>query len=285
MLRRNYDGVNISWDLRSVRAPRVTIGQVVYRPGGYCGPRVQRDWELVLLHSGACRARVNQAWRDLAVGQVALFRPGRREFFRFAPETETHHSWCSVRPAFLPVALRRELAAAPFSAPVSEVFQRILSAAFLLRDAAAPEAARVVESLGLALCAEFLDMVRRQRPENRTDEAVARALRHMEDHYGAESCLRDAHRAAGCSRNTLIARFASVTGSTPGRYLWQWRVEKGLALLTETGLTVAEIAYRCGFKNPFHFSRCVRRRQGASPREIRRRAWSAALPRASAVRR
>ena len=36
---------------------------------------------------------------------------------------------------------------------------------------------------------------------------------------------------------------------------------------------VSEIADRCGFKNPFHFSRLLRQMQGASPRKLRQRAW------------
>ena len=51
------------------------------------------------------------------------------------------------------------------------------------------------------------------------------------------------------------------------------RVDRGAGLLAATGLTVAEIADRCGFKNPFHFSRLLRKMQGNSPREARKRAW------------
>ena len=38
------------------------------------------------------------------------------------------------------------------------------------------------------------------------------------------------------------------------------------------GNTAAEIAYCCGFKNPFHFSRLLKKRTGRSPRDIRRQA-------------
>jgi AraC-like DNA-binding protein len=50
-------------------------------------------------------------------------------------------------------------------------------------------------------------------------------------------------------------------------------VERGAALLSATGLTVSQIADRCGFKNPFHFSRLLRKMQGVSPRQLRQRAW------------
>jgi AraC family transcriptional regulator of arabinose operon len=272
----NYDGVRVAWDHRSVRSPRVVFGQVRYQPGGYCGPRIQRDYQLVLLHSGSCAVRVDRAHRELRPGTVALFLPGHHERFTFDPQAETHHAWCSVQPSFLPAGLRRELQHAPAGGlPYSETFQRILSAAYLLRAVRTPVAERVVDSLALALFAEYLDMARHvTAAEERRDESVVRALRHMEDHLDAEDCLRGAQHVAGCSVNALLYKFRAALGTTPARYLWRLRTEKGLALLAETGWTVAEIAERCGFKNAFHFSRSIRKHHGHPPREIRRRAWA-----------
>jgi AraC-like DNA-binding protein len=48
-------------------------------------------------------------------------------------------------------------------------------------------------------------------------------------------------------------------------------------MLRETGLTVAEVANRCGFQSPFHFSRWVRALHGAPPRAVRAQAWAAQL--------
>jgi AraC-like DNA-binding protein len=95
----------------------------------------------------------------------------------------------------------------------------------------------------------------------------------MEEHFGQGDCLTRACGNAACSRTTLIRKFQTSLGQTPGRYLWQLRTEKGLGMLRNSGLTVAEIAELCGFSNPFHFSRRVRATTGISPREVRRKAW------------
>lgn len=267
----NYDGAHVLWENRTVRSESVSFGHVRYQPGGYCGPRVQRDYELVLLRSGGCEVRIDTSPHILQVGLAYLFRPGHREHFQFSNQAESHHSWCSVTPAFFPEAMRRELDAAPaLGVPCSELFHRVLSGAFLSR----PGAGRVIEALGLALFTEFLDLVQQAHGENRGEDAVRRALSHMEDHFSEETCLAAAHHVAGCSVNALIYKFTRQTGFTPARYLWKLRAEKGIAMLTGTGLTVAEIAYRCGFKNPFHFSRLIRQHYGESPRKLRLRAWS-----------
>jgi len=58
-------------------------------------------------------------------------------------------------------------------------------------------------------------------------------------------------------RNTPIRKFQKHHHATSSRFLWKLRAERGIAMLGETGLSVAEIAYQCGFQNPFHFSRMM----------------------------
>ena len=270
-----YDGARIEWEQRGVRSARATFGQVRYQPGGYCGPRIQRDFQLVLLCSGSCRLRVDAGARTLAVGSVYLLTPGHREHFQFDRAAQTHHVWCSASPSCLPRALCARLAASEAaSARPSPCFDRIVSSAFLLHASRAAATQRVVEALAQALFAEFLNMAERAEGADGGDAQVRRALRHMEDHLGEPECLAGAQREAGCSVNALIYKFRGALGTTPARHLWRMRAEKGLELVVDTGLSVAEIAAQCGFKNPFHFSRAVKRLQGLPPREIRKHAWS-----------
>lgn len=271
-----YDGANIAWDDRSVRSPHVIFGQISYLPGGYVGPRVQRDYELIVLHSGSCEVRIDGgARRPLALGLAYLFRPGHREHFLYDARNRSNHSWCSVSPVFFPDALRRGLDAVPEGAGFSpsECFMRIVSAAILFRTGQSASARQVVDTLGLALFAEFVHMVDHATAPSR-DASVIRAKHYMEDHLREPDCLARAMGAAGCSKSALTYKFANELGTSPARYLWRIRTEKGLELLTDTGLSIAEIADRCGFQSPFHFSRCVRLMQGLPPREIRRRAWA-----------
>lgn len=78
------------------------------------------------------------------------------------------------------------------------------------------------------------------------------------------------------SGNTLISQFQKRHHASPSRFLWKLRTERGIAMLRETGLSVAEIAYQCGFQNPFHFSRLVKQLQGIPPRDVRKQAWNLA---------
>jgi hypothetical protein len=67
-----YDGTNIHSENRRIHTDNVVLGEVVYRSRGACGPRIQRDFELVMLHSGECHATVDGVKHDLAIGKIYL---------------------------------------------------------------------------------------------------------------------------------------------------------------------------------------------------------------------
>src|SRR5271165_167863 len=262
--------MEIAWANRLVQTSRVDFGRVKYIPGGYCGPRRQRDYQLVVLQAGSARVTVDNETLALPTEHAVLFLPGHQEHFIFSADQETDHLWCSIRPRFMPAELRWRLARAPRMVACSEQMHRLFAAAQGCRRVTSLAAGSVVEHLGLALFAEFLNQAALWPLRARRDEGLSRAMALIEEHFGDEDCLARARQAARCSTSGLNQRFRRYLGTSPARYLWLTRVERGVAMLRDTGLTVAEISARCGCKNSFHFSRLVKRSQGMPPREVRR---------------
>jgi transcriptional regulator GlxA family with amidase domain len=62
--------------------------------------------------------------------------------------------------------------------------------------------------------------------------------------------------AAVClCRTQLFRRIKALTGRNAARYIHQVRIEEAKALLASTALSVAEIAWRCGFTDPSYLRR------------------------------
>jgi AraC-like DNA-binding protein len=263
-------GEHIAWENRRVRSELVCLGEVMYQPGGTCGPRVQRDWQLVFLHSGELVASVDGQTKRLASGEVGLFMPGKTEVFEFSVSLPTHHSWCSVAPTLLPASLEKQLKTVPESHAGDLVEAGLLASGLALGRADSELAQGLVDQIGLALLGAYVNAA----TVRAAGGVVDKAIRHMQQHLSEEPCLQGAHLAAGVSRNTLISRFNAELGVTPAKYLWRLRAERGVAMLAETGLTIGEIAYACGFGDPSHFSRLVKELQGASPQALRNKSWS-----------
>ncbi len=65
--------------------------------------------------------------------------------------------------------------------------------------------------------------------------------------------------------------FTKTTGTSPRRYLIHYRMSQAKFYLSDSKMTVAEIAQMVGYEDPFHFSKLFKKHQGISPSEYRRR--------------
>lgn len=79
----------------------------------------------------------------------------------------------------------------------------------------------------------------------------------------------------GVSRRQVERLFQRYVGMSPKQYLNGLRLERARALLTETDLPVAEVAYGCGFNATNTFTKAFRQRYGVSPRRLSNRQGSA----------
>jgi transcriptional regulator GlxA family with amidase domain len=63
--------------------------------------------------------------------------------------------------------------------------------------------------------------------------------------------------------------FKQQTGYAPIDFLIRQRIRKACQLLDTTDASVAAIAEKVGFEDPYYFSRCFHRIMGSSPRTYR----------------
>lgn len=250
------------------------FGDVVYEPGGTCGPRVQSDYQLVTLVEGGVTAEVDGEKREIAAGQVALFLPGKREFFVFTADGKSHHTWCSVHPSLVPAELAEACRRAAGVLPLSRRLEQLVELGLALPLTAGTQAHGLIDALGLAALQAYLFTDTRQE-RRATDEpdALRRALAWLAAEGHETVDLPVLARVAGVSPAQLVKLFKRHLGTTPIRYVWEMRTRRGVQLLRETGLTVGEVAHRCGFQTPFHFSRWCKELHGVSPKVLRAQAW------------
>ena len=80
--------------------------------------------------------------------------------------------------------------------------------------------------------------------------------------------------ALGISQVHFRRVFTTLLGMPPHRYLVACRLSRALRLLEGSRRSVKEIAFRCGYKSEFHFSRAFRELMNVSPREYRKKQTS-----------
>lgn len=104
----------------------------------------------------------------------------------------------------------------------------------------------------------------------RAADSVLRAIEFAERRIGADIGLAAMAEAACYSQFYFSRLFAQATGHAPYDYLMRRRVAVAAEELVEGGLSVVDIALRCGFGSPDSFARAFRRCFGLLPSEARR---------------
>jgi AraC-like DNA-binding protein len=252
----------------------VSVGTVTYPPGGTLGPRTQSDLQLVLVHAGSARVWVDGAPRSLAAGQVGLLLPGHRERFAFDGRVATRHSWVQAHVPAVPAPLYARLRALPTALPLSPALDALAREAVATTTAALPTAPAVLAHLAAAALWRYVGEAERRRPERARPVDDAQRLIHarLDD---PDLTVEAIAEAVHVTPPHLIRSFRAEHGVTPKAYLWERRVALAVDLLAHTGLPLAAVAQRCGFRTAHHFSRRVKRATGLPPAALRRARWGA----------
>jgi len=256
----------------------VAFGQVDYAPGGTLGPRLQPDVQMVMIDRGSLRVTIDGAEQVIAPGEVACHWPGQMQYYRFAADEKTTHRWVALtygQDASTRDWLAAQRGLAPSLRRESVVMHRLFATAMNLGPADDPAAAAARTHLALAYYAAYMisDTGRGGPSADCLPRPIAAMQAAIANRYPEPIMLDDLADAAAVSPHHLVRSCRKHLGTTPMRLLWDGRVDRGVDLIRNTGLTVSEIAYRVGFANPFHFSRLCKKKHGLSPRKLREQAW------------
>jgi transcriptional regulator GlxA family with amidase domain len=101
------------------------------------------------------------------------------------------------------------------------------------------------------------------------DPDLARAIRLMERTVDRPLSITALALRAGQSQRQLEMRFAKALGISPGSYYLRLRLQSAQRLVSDTQLSIREVALRCGFDSLSSFSRAFKRQYGGSPMKLR----------------
>lgn len=257
------------------RLTHAVAGSIVYPPGSRFGPRIQQDIQLVMLYTGEMTVTFSGRPLRVTPGHVVLLKPGVEETFFFSKSEDSWHRWIAVHFEELSETAVETLNELPECLPLSEEMNLLVDLMIHLNRQSAPTDADV-RSLGLAALHLYPRDSEKSLHKREKHPAVYAALAAIRENYAGELSLAQLANAAGASPEHLVRLFKKHEHTSPIHYLWQYRVNRAVELLTHTGLTVSEIAARCGFKTSHHLARLVKETTGRTATDIRRTSWSGA---------
>lgn len=102
------------------------------------------------------------------------------------------------------------------------------------------------------------------------DADIAAAVRFIRQHATEGIQVGDVLKAVPLSRRVLESRFRKILGRTPHEEIVRQRISRVQQLLSETELSLREIAERSGFEHPEYLSVCFKQATGQSPSQFRK---------------
>jgi AraC family transcriptional regulator len=92
---------------------------------------------------------------------------------------------------------------------------------------------------------------------------------YMRENLANSVSLEELAQQAHLSRFHLLRLFKRAYGETPLKRLTRLRMTEAKRCLQQGGLSISEIAARCGYENPAHFASAFRRVEGVAPTAYR----------------
>ncbi|HEX7861410.1 MAG TPA: DNA-binding transcriptional regulator [Verrucomicrobiae bacterium] len=159
-----------------------------------------------------------------------------------------------------------ELASPPLSSVIPNTYRTGYEAAALLDQMMAgsrfKSEAHLIAPLGVAT-RQSTDVLAIH------DRNVARALHYIRNNACSGINVQDVIKAVPQSRRLMEKRFVKLIGRTPHQEILRVQLERVKQLLTQTDLSIDEIAERCGFAHVEYLSVAFKRELGTPPSKYR----------------
>lgn len=233
-------------------------------PGWKIEPRTISNHELVLILSGQGEVRIEGRIHPLCPGSFLYFCPG------LLHDMKTDDGDCLI---FYAVHFNTDSSLPdlphffhlPESRRVTELFRSIEAARSRGTYLHRWQENLLLQSILLEIHLEL----HRAAVGSYTELRLRRAISYIHDNPTRHIDVDELLLKSGMGKSAFFQAFRQLTGTSPARYADRVRLEHARDLLLGTDWSVEQVAARCGYEDPFYFSRCFRKEFGLSPRKYR----------------
>jgi len=110
----------------------------------------------------------------------------------------------------------------------------------------------------------------KQLPDDTARKRIGLVLKFIERNYQEDITLDDIAASANISKSEVIRCFHNILDTTPYKYLMDYRLSKAVDMLTDTEMSIREIASCTGFNHQSYFGKCFKEKTGMSPIKFRK---------------
>lgn len=230
--------------------------------------RIVGFYELEYYRCGTGFSCINGARYPHTPGMVVFAKPGQTRFSLGSFECECIHFDCN-EPMFLEFA-RAIPDVALF--PAQEV-QACMIQASRYSGSSSRYTPLIVYSLIIRILAIISEHLEESRPITSHDDRyftnITAVKEYMDNHFQEKITLKSLAQLSYMSPNYMRIKFQELMGISPHSYLEEIRMDHVCRLLTESTLSIGDIASACGFDSIAYLDSVFRRKKGIAPSQYR----------------
>ena len=238
----------------------------------------RRDYHMLYVERGVCHVFLDGEWQEVGEGGIILFRPHEPQIYRYFRKDNSISHYVHFSGVGCEDILKR------LGLYDVKIFMMGKSASFEDGSGKLAREFTMQRVLCKDFCAAFLyellNIVARKRAlrqesinarsENRINIACRKIFENISSPPSATELAAECH----ISVSRFLHLFREVTGLSLTEFIATIRISRAKALLTDTNLSVAEIAESVGYEDQNYFSRLFRKLEGCSPRAYRQKTSS-----------
>ncbi len=241
---------------------------VLNRPFVTWRPYGRQDYYLMFVSRGELLLQIRDQEVSFKAGQFVILRPGYATRYSKADQRDMNYYWVHftgsrVEQLLAECALLDETV---YFAGVSENiindFQRLFDS-FLYRDICLQPATASI--LMLLLVRLSRNASNQKKKAEAGPERLSRSLAYIHKHYSQALTVQKLAELEHLSTSRYSALFRSCMGQSPQSFIIDMRLRIAIELLSQTDLTVKQVAHTVGYTDQLYFSRLFRARKGVPP--------------------
>ncbi len=106
-------------------------------------------------------------------------------------------------------------------------------------------------------------------PTKRLIKAMEKAISYIDNNVDTDISLDELAEYANMNRSYLCTLFKKLNGLSIWDYITIKRIEKSIAMLKTTDMSILNIGLSCGFNNSANFYRCFKKITGKTPKDYK----------------
>ncbi|WP_026494443.1 AraC family transcriptional regulator [Butyrivibrio sp. WCD3002] len=231
-------------------------------------PNGRLDYQLIYITRGCGIFNFSGKEQIVNAGGIVLYRPGEPQLYSYSFKDKTSAYWIHFTGSNAEKILNEFHIHSGYignSIQIKDIFQEIIKELQLKKTGYSIVATADLEKM-LALINRSMEL---EASEDRNDLVLERLIIQLNQSYNNAWSVTSMAKYCNLSEGYFSHYFKEKMGVSPMKYLANLRIEKAKFLLSESDISVSNIAASLGFSDVLYFSRIFKKAVGESPTAFR----------------